>query len=213
MEILATPPLYLASASLSRQKILSEIGIPFIAVGHTADESSCDVIESLEERVSAVSKLKMEHAQLPVPFSARSVIYVLSADTLTRAPDGVIYGKPYNRDEARKILLIKHERPSFTTTSFCLDKKVADGDYWKTIKRIQRTVSGQTISHVPEEWIDTYLDLSGALGASGALAIEGLGSLFVKEVSGSYSAVRGLPVFELREALEEIGFFKTFFGE
>lgn len=213
MEILATPPLYLASASLSRQKILSEIGIPFIPSGHRADESTYDTIKTLEERVQALAVLKMEHAQLPVPSNTKSIIYVLSADTLTCGPDGTIYGKPKSRAQARKLLLNQQKGASCTTTSFCLDAKHAQGDSWKTVNRIQRTVSGQTVCYVPEPWIDTYLDLSGALQASGALAIEGMGSLFVKEVSGSYTAIRGLPVFELREALEEIGFFKTFFGQ
>ena len=38
------------------------------------------------------------------------------------------------------------------------------------------------------------------------MAIEGVGSQFVKSIDGSYTAIVGLPLFELRTALLELGF-------
>ena len=43
--------------------------------------------------------------------------------------------------------------------------------------------------------------------ASNAIAIEGCGGQFLQWVRGSYTTIVGLPMFELREALEEIGFY------
>ncbi len=209
MEIATIPILYLASASFSRQKILQEVGIPFLAVEHGIDESVCDTLPTLEERVEELARLKVSHAQLPPPASEETMCYVLAADTLTQSPDGTIYGKPQDREQAKELLRAKAQGASQTTTSFCLDKKLAVNDRWETIARVQRTVSGETWCDVPEKWIDRYLDMSGALGASGSLAVEGLGQMFVQTVCGSYSAIRGLPVFELRQALEQLGFFSS----
>ena len=64
------------------------------------------------------------------------------------------------------------------------------------------------VFEVPEEWIDIYLEKSVGLRASGAIAIEDFGEQFLKSVSGSYSAIVGLPMFELREALSQLGFFE-----
>jgi predicted house-cleaning NTP pyrophosphatase (Maf/HAM1 superfamily) len=44
---------------------------------------------------------------------------------------------------------------------------------------------------------------------SGALAIEGFGEQFVREVSGSYSAILGLPMYQLRKALMSFYFYET----
>jgi septum formation protein len=42
-------------------------------------------------------------------------------------------------------------------------------------------------------------------GKAGAYAIQGLGGLFVESLSGSYSGVVGLPVFETAGLLREAG--------
>lgn len=204
---LSTYSIYLASSSTSRQKMLQEVGISFISIGHSADETNCNALSILEERVLALAELKMVHAYLPPVGPEGTIIFVLSADTLTAGPNGQIYGKPLDAADARAILQATNGIFSQTTTGFCLDKKRACGAQWETIIRVARAVSGQTLCDMPSRWIDTYLQHSAALGASGALAVEGFGGLFVKEVRGSYSAIRGLPLDELREALEEVGFF------
>lgn len=52
-----------------------------------------------------------------------------------------------------------------------------------------------------------FLEQPFVYNSAGALFVEGFGAQFVKEVNGSYSAIIGLPMFEVREALEQIGFF------
>ena len=61
---------------------------------------------------------------------------------------------------------------------------------------------------IPDEWIEIYLKHSLlALSASNAIAVEGYGAQFLTAVNGSYSAIVGLPMFELRQALSDVGFF------
>jgi len=40
----------------------------------------------------------------------------------------------------------------------------------------------------------------------GAGMVEGFGASFLKSINGSYSAVIGLPLFELRDALKKLDF-------
>ena len=102
-----------------------------------------------------------------------------------------------------------------TATAFCLDKKKWDSNNnnWQTEIRILQYVKSKYIFDVPDNWIERYFELSIAAGinymnVSGAVAIEEFGAQFLKSIEGSYTAVVGLPMYELRESLSEIGFFK-----
>jgi len=60
---------------------------------------------------------------------------------------------------------------------------------------------------IPDHWIDRYLEHSWAMIASGAIAVEFYGAQFLQWIDGSYTTVMGLPMFELRQDLEKLGFF------
>jgi septum formation protein len=60
---------------------------------------------------------------------------------------------------------------------------------------------------IPDIWIDIYLAKSIGMQTAGAIAVEGYGAQFLKIVDGSYPSIVGLPMFQLRQALEEVGFF------
>jgi len=60
---------------------------------------------------------------------------------------------------------------------------------------------------MPDKWIDFYLDRSFAGRCAGGVAIKEFGAQFVKNIRGSHSAIIGLPMCELREALQEVGFY------
>jgi len=198
--------LLLGSGSSSRQRLLREGGIPFEVVGHNADETTCDTSGSLQEIVQAIALEKMEQVCLPEKAEPGTAIFVLTADTLGRTNEGNLLGKPVDRADA--IAKLKTSRGGGKCcTAFCLDKRVYKFDEWRVAKRIERFVVSEYCFDVPDEWIDTYLANSSAMKASGAITIEGFGSQFLQEVHGSYSTIVGLPMFELREALQEIEFF------
>ena len=52
----------------------------------------------------------------------------------------------------------------------------------------------------------TGVQTCGSSDLCGAGVIEGIGQAFLKNINGSYTAVIGLPLFELRQALKKIGF-------
>ena len=198
--------LHLASKSPSRHKLLSDSQIPFAVIGQEADEAKCDWGLPLERLVQSIASYKMEHAILPAG-KENDICFVLTADTLSQDLDGTINGKP--ADLADAIAMIKRARAgSRLATAFCLDRKIYRNGSWNVEKRIERCITATYIFDIPDQWIEPYINTTIALSASNAIAIEEYGAQFLKTVDGSYSTIVGLPMFELREALEELEFFK-----
>ena len=56
-----------------------------------------------------------------------------------------------------------------------------------------------------KKWLDWYLDTDEPLGKAGGYALQGAGSLFVEQVTGSISNVVGLPLEAAIECLNELG--------
>lgn len=198
--------LLLGSKSASRKKLLTESRIPFTILEQDADETVCDWGMPLSALVETIALYKMEHVVMPKGTEGE-VCFVLTADTLSQDSDGSINGKPTDRADA--IEKIKTARAgSRLSTAFCLDRKVFRNGAWHVDKRIVQCVHSEYQFSIPDAWIETYLDNSLALQCSNAIAIEEYGMQFLKVVHGSYSTIVGLPLFEVREALEQLGFFK-----
>lgn len=198
--------LLLGSKSQSRQTLLRQAAIPFMLVDQDADETACDWNLPLPKVVESIALHKMEHVIVP-DGKEGDVCFVLTADTLSQDAQGAIHGKPTDRDDA--VAKIKAARGGMRTgTAFCLDRKICKSGKWVVDERIQQYVQASYEFAVPDAWIDTYLEQSYGLICSGAIAIEEYGGLFLKSVEGSYTTIVGLPLYELRQALQEIGFFK-----
>lgn len=200
--------LFLGSKSPSRQMLLKEAQIPFLLVNQDADEAICDYGLTLKKLVQSIALQKMNHVILPHGKTEGEICFVLTADTLSQDKDGTINGKPTDRTDA-KDKIRKAREGSQLYTAFCLDKRRWTGTEWIIKQRIEQQVGAQYQFIIPDIWIDWYLDNSLGLQASNAIAIEGTGAQFLKTVSGSYSTIVGLPMFELRESLEQIGFFDS----
>jgi len=208
--------LYFGSKSQSRRMLLEESQIPFVTVNQDADESQCDWGLPLPQLVLSIALYKMQHVLLPDGKQEGDVCYVLTADTMSHDKAGVVHGKPIDRDDA--IAKIKATAAgSFLCTAFCLDRKVwrsvprsvsgGGAGEWVLEDRVAEIVSAEFTFAVPSNWIDTYLEKTPFLDVSGGIAVEKFGNQFLKTVHGSYSTIIGLPLFELREALEKLGFF------
>jgi len=205
--------LLFASKSQSRRMLLEEALISFVVIDQNADESECDWGLALPQLVLNIALHKMEHAVLPNGMHEGQICYVLTADTMSHDKMGTIHGKPIDRNDA--ISKIKAARTgSFLCTAFCLDKKVwqsslekKESGKWVVEERITDVVSAEFVYIIPDALIDTYLDNTPYLDVSGAIAVEKFGNQFLKTVHGSYSTIIGLPLFEVRQALEKLGFF------
>ena len=198
--------LYLASSSFSRAELLKTAGIPYKILLQDADELVCDWNLPLNKLVLAIAEHKMNHVIMPVDNKEGDACFVVTADTLSQSFDGKINGKPLDRDDAKNKIK-KARKGNSLCSAFCLEKRVWHGNSWKTEKRISNIVCAELIFDIPDNMIDWYLDNSIAMKCSGAIQVEDLGQLFLKTISGSYSTIVGLPLFELRESLTELHFF------
>lgn len=199
--------LYLASKSSSRQYLLNEAQIPFIILGQSADEKACDWTQGLEAVVRSIARHKMAHVVMPAGVEGQRA-FVLTADTLTQDRAGRVHGKPENREDA--IAKIRALEPScFVATAFCLQRKAFNNGAWHLQDEREVCVISTCEFNIPNHWLERYFEKS-AIGyqAAGGMAIETYGMQFLRAIHGSYSAVIGLPLFELRQALDDLGFFE-----
>jgi len=198
--------LLLGSKSQSRQMLLKEAHIPFTLIKQDADETACDWGMPLAQLVENIASHKMNHAVLPTGSKDGDYCFVLTADTLSQDSTGVAQGKPTDRADA--LSKIKKAREgSRLCTAFCLERKTFNNGTWKTEQRIVKCVHAEYTFNIPDEWLDAYLEKSIGLSCSNAIAIEGYGAQFLQTVHGSYTTIVGLPMFEVRQALQELGFF------
>jgi septum formation protein len=198
--------LLLGSKSPSRQMLLNEAQIPFKLVGQDADERQCSWAMPLPQLVATIARHKMAHVVLPAGEGHGALCFVMTADTLSQDMDGTIHGKPDDRADA--VQKIQSARGgSKLSTAFCIDRRVWDGNSWRVDERIEQVISAEYAFILPDEWIDIYFEKSLGLQTAGAIAAEGFGAQFMRVVQGSYTTIIGLPVYEVREALQKLGFF------
>ena len=61
------------------------------------------------------------------------------------------------------------------------------------------------IGDLSADEIDAYVASGEPLGKAGAYAIQGRAAAFIAHISGSYSGIMGLPMFETAQLLRQVG--------
>ena len=202
-----THVLYIASNSASRKKLLEQAHIPFQVIDQDADESLISTKQPLHDIVKQIAMLKMQHAQIPAGKHEGDICFVLTADTLGLTTGGRVLCKPIDRNDAISMLQ-ESRQGTLTVTGFCLRKLQWQMNAWIVIQEIIDCDQADSVFDVSDEFMDFYLDTIPFLSVSGAISIESFGGQFLKSVHGSYEAVVGLPMFKIRQALFDIGFYQ-----
>lgn len=201
--------LFLASQSSGRRELLEKSGISHQIITQNADEEQVKNTGSFYDYILAIAQYKMKHVQLPeYKDGGSNYLFVITADSLTfDEKKQQLYGKPKDRADARRMLAQKRGCVVEVATACCLHKKRFNGTEWVTEAYKEWVTSGKLEFFVEDAEVDSYLDnLPDALHASGAGVVEGFGLNFVKSMSGSYTAITGLPLYELRQALSSMNF-------
>jgi septum formation protein len=189
MEAMSHPPLALASASPRRIALLAQIGItPDRTITPNIDETA---LHSELPRQHAARLARAKAAAGP------SGHFVLAADTVVAAGRRIL-GKPTTGDEARAILSLLSGRRHRVYTAVVL----AAPDGRRAERLVQSIVAFARIA--PAE-MATYLATGEWRGKAGGYAIQGQAACFVRFLSGSYSNVVGLPLFETAQLLRGFG--------
>lgn len=198
--------LYLASQSKSRQQLLQEARIPFQVITQNFDEKLCDWNQELNFLVKTIAQCKMRSVVVPDNHKEGDIIYILTADSLTQDKNGKIYGKPDSYQEAFNMLNALHGI-SAVATAFCIEQRIYKNGRWLMLAQKSDVVMGSCELCMPEKYYKDYCALVDVLKLAGAFSVEGYCQQFIKSISGSYTAIIGLPMFEVRKALEELSFY------
>lgn len=185
----------LASKSPRRKELIKYLGMPFEIITAEADEAVEDI--SPAEAVLEISKRKARAVK-----AARGVFedeVIVGADTVVSL-DGVILGKPADREEAKKTLtfLSGKSHEVFTGVTLIYEKNgtVTEKSFFEK--------TSVTFLPLTEGEIERYLDVNEYADKAGSYAIQGVFSAHVKGIEGDYNNVVGLPVSRIYRELKEI---------
>jgi septum formation protein len=179
--------IYLASQSPRRRELLSQIGISYELVSVDIDETP----KVDEDPADYVIRMAVEKARHAWHRDMRKPL--LAADT-TVVADGRILGKPADRDDFLQMIDLLSGNTHQVMTAIA----VSNGQV-----KSRLNVSEVSFRPVSRSEAERYWATGEPADKAGGYAIQGLAAVFISRVSGSYSGVMGLPLFETAELLHE----------
>jgi septum formation protein len=194
--------IYLASQSPRRRQLLEQIGIRHELLLPDADEDA-EALEAVHPGespaayVARVAALKLDAAVARMKRRGLAQAPVLCSDT-TVALGRMILGKPADAAEARHMLQALSGKTHRVLTAVAVQAG----------RRRRHALSDSRVrfSALTPSQIRAYVDTGEPLGKAGAYAVQGRAATFIERISGSYSGIMGLPVFETAVLLREVGF-------
>jgi len=179
------PDLYLASSSPRRRDLLKQVGITFeLVTGLDVDESLLEG-ETPEQYVVRLAREKALAGYNKISCteddSSMAMVPVLGADTCI-ALDGKILGKPAGREDGIGMLQLLSGRSGGLEQQLMCSSVVE----FKALELDE---------------IESYWESGEPVDKAGAYAIQGIAAKFISNLQGSFSAVVGLPLYELAEML------------
>lgn len=195
--------IYLASRSLRRRELLKQIGVKYnillmretlsrpADINETPfpDESPNDYIYRITHTKAEAGWLRVTQRQLPA-------FPVLVADTIVTL-DGRILGKPSNKAHVVETLTALSGRSHQVLTAI--------GVVYKNDIQMRLSTTTVQFREITQHEINSCIEYDKVYDKAGAYAIQGLAAAFIVEICGSYSGVKGLPLFETSQLLEEVG--------
>lgn len=199
------PFIYLASQSPRRSQLLEQIGVVHQIL--VADVTEADAAEALEialkneaplAYVKRVTALKLDAAVARMQQRGLPHAPVLCADT-TVAMGRRIYGKPDTEKDAVRMLTELSGQTHRVLTAVA----VAYGAKGK--KRLQLVSESKvTFANISKSQIAEYVASGEPMGKAGSYAVQGRAAMFIRHISGSYSGIMGLPLYETAQLLKRI---------
>jgi len=186
-----SPRLLLASASPRRSALLAQIG-----VAHRVHATEIDETPRPGEAATALVE-RLARGKAAAGRTQAGGLPVLGADTEV-VLDGRVFGKPRDAADAVAMLLALAGREHQVLSAVAL--ATADG-------RVQSLLSESRVRMrdiTPEE-AQAYWASGEPRGKAGGYAIQGLAAVFISALSGSFSGVMGLPLYETAQLLGAAG--------
>jgi len=192
--------MYLASQSPRRRELLTQIGVEFSVLSVDVEEQQ-QVGELAPDYVSRLARDKAQAGVAAlinvktkqVNANATDESLVLGADTIV-VYAGQVLEKPVDEaDSARMLSLLSGNEHQVMTAVALADSTRC----W--VELVTTTVQFRTISAIE---IQDYWGTGEPLDKAGSYAIQGIAGKFVSHMSGSYSAVVGLPLMQTEQLIQ-----------
>jgi len=196
--------IYLASQSPRRRQLLEQLGIKHELLLPDADEDAegleaAMVNEAPSAYVKRVTALKLDAAVARLKRRGLPVAPILCSDT-TVAMGRSIYGKPEDAADAQRMLSELAGKTHRVLTAVAVQHRG---------KRLQ-ALSDSRVRFAPITMaqIKAYVAGGEPMGKAGAYAVQGAAAAFIGHISGSYSGIMGLPMFETADLLRQVGVYR-----
>ncbi len=192
-------PFILASASPRRKELLTQVGLPFTCETSRVPE---DGVNGSPERITctlAEKKVREVYSRISPAWMLGTDTVVVVDHNVPTGPEHTILGKPRDEDEAFRMLRLLSGMEHRVVSGFCIISPSGKTAHMESVTTRVR------IKHLTDEEIRGYIQTREPFGKAGSYAIQGIGSFLVTGISGSYTNVVGLPLYELIKALVNVG--------
>jgi len=199
---------YLASQSPRRRQLLEQLGIHYelLLADDSEDAEALEVVlpnEAPRAYVQRVTLLKLQAALTRMQRRGLPLAPVLCSDT-TVALGKTILGKPDDAKHAAHILGTLSGQTHRVLTSVAMGTVSKAGKPLKTEQAL--SVSNVRFAPLTRTQIQSYVASGEPMGKAGAYAVQGRAAAYIEHISGSYSGIMGLPMFETAQLLRVFGF-------
>lgn len=186
--------LILASASPRRLQLLAQIGITPDRILPTDCDETPGKAELPKALALRLARTKAEAAHATLTREAQAAAYILAADTVV-ARGRLILPKAETETEARACLAKLSGRGHRVITAVAIITPAG--------KRLTRAVESRVaFKKLARDEVEFYIRSGEWKGKAGGYAIQGLASMFIHKIVGSYSNIVGLPLYETAAALQ-----------
>lgn len=197
----------LASGSPRRRELMEREGVAFSVRVSQADETlDADLLRQPEEAAKKLAERKARAVVEDVLNEGYAgMAMVVGADTMVVA-DNVIYGKPVDEADAKRILgeLSGRAHQVITGVSVWLVGAPEGEEDISLAFRSFAETSHVLFRELDDALIDVYIATGEPMDKAGAYGVQGKGGeMLVERVSGDFDNVVGLPVKRLIEEFSE----------
>lgn len=190
--IVTKVPIYLASKSPRRRKLLKQLNLKFRSIDLHFNEK----VNDDEDPISLVKRLSIEKLNNALLKIKKGII--ITADTIV-VIDNHILGKPKSRADAMRILRKLSGRTHCVYTGF----SIYNSENNKVITNAEKT--SVTFRKLFDKEIDDYIATGSPMDKAGAYGIQDdFGAVFIEKINGCYYNVVGLPLAKVYSSLINI---------
>ena len=192
---------YLASQSPRRRQLLEQLGVSYeLLLPESSEEAEALELvlknEAPTAYVKRVTRLKLDAALAQLNQRKLPPAPVLCSDT-TVALGRTIYGKPEDAKDAERMLHALSGETHRVLTAIAVQ-------YGQ--QRLHALSASQVrFETMTPAQISSYVATGEPMGKAGAYAIQGRVAMHITRISGSYSGIMGLPLWETAVLLRTAG--------